>query len=166
LQLSGFFGLEFMIDESGEPILIELNPRCTQLGHFELPGRGSLAGAFSSSLRGEPLPLRDHPITQKTIALFPQALRAGELCAPYIAASYHDVPTEEPRLVRELALPSWPQRQWLSRLYHRFSRTRPNQPIAFEPPVDAGGRAICADVSRENAFGGVRAIAESYAVNR
>ncbi len=148
LQLSGFFGLDFMIDESGVPILIELNPRCTQVGHFELPGRGSLAGVFSASLRGEGPPRPDRPILRKTIALFPQALAGGALCAPYIAASYHDVPTEEPRLVRELERPSWPQRQWSSRLYHRFSPLRPSKPVAFEPPPPANdaGNAICAAV--------------------
>jgi len=141
-----------MIDESGAPILIELNPRCTQLGHFELPERGSLAGAFSASLRGEAPPRPESPIRHRTIALFPQALAGGELCTPYIAASYHDVPTEEPRLVRELELPSWPQRQWLSRLYHGFARLRPTKPLAFEPPqvIDDSGTAICAAVARAN----------------
>lgn len=165
LKLSGFFGLDFMIDESGEPILIEMNPRCTQLGHFELPEQGSLAGVFSASLRGEPPPKPDRPVRQKTIALFPQALAAGELCTPYIAASYHDVPTEEPRLVRELELPSWPQRQWTSRLYHHFSRLRPNRALAFEPPraADSPGRAIGSVVGRDPAAGAGRADTPAWA---
>ncbi|MFI4891382.1 MAG: hypothetical protein ACHQIL_12700, partial [Steroidobacterales bacterium] len=34
LQLTGFYGLDYMIDpDTGIPILLELNPRCTQLGH-------------------------------------------------------------------------------------------------------------------------------------
>jgi hypothetical protein len=158
LGLSGFFGLDFMIDESGEPMLIELNPRCTQLGHFELPEQGSLAGVFSASLQCESPPRPDRPLLHKTIALFPQALAAGELCTPYIAASYHDVPTEEPRLVRELELPSWPQRQWTSRLYHHFSALRPNKPLAFEPPriADDPSGTIGSAVGRQLAPDGVR----------
>jgi carbamoylphosphate synthase large subunit len=137
LQLSGFFGLDFMIDEAGEAHLIEMNPRCTQLGHFELPDRGSLAGVFSADLRGEALRV-DRPIQSSVIALFPQALAGGPACSPYIAQSYHDVPTEESALVDELSLPSWPQRQWTSKLYHRFFPFRPSQPLSFEKPGDLG----------------------------
>ena len=43
LQLSGFFGLDFILEaETGTPLLIELNPRCTQLGHIALPGQADL----------------------------------------------------------------------------------------------------------------------------
>ncbi len=134
LCLSGFFGLDFMIDESGAPNLIEMNPRCTQLGHFELPERGSLAGVFSAALQGKPLPRPMHPIWHKTIALFPQALAGGGVAAPYIGASFLDVPTDEAQLVRELRLPPWPMRQWPSRLYHRFLPLGPSRPVTFEPP--------------------------------
>ncbi len=137
LQLSGFFGLDFMIDAAGIAHLIELNPRCTQLGHFELPDRGSLAGVFSADLRGEALRV-DRPIQSSLIALFPQALLAGSVCAPYIAQSHHDVPTEEPALVAELSLPSWPQRQWASRLYHRVFPFRPSEPLCFEQAGELG----------------------------
>jgi len=137
LQLSGFFGLDFMIDAAGIAHLIELNPRCTQLGHFELPDRGSLAGVFSADLRGEALRV-DRPIQSSLIALFPQALLGGSVCAPYIALSHHDVPTEEPALVDELSLPSWPQRQWASRLYHRVFPFRPSEPLCFEQAGELG----------------------------
>ena len=47
LQLSGFYGLDFMIEEkTGTPYLIEMNPRCTQLGHLEFPDQCSLAGSL------------------------------------------------------------------------------------------------------------------------
>jgi hypothetical protein len=133
LQLSGFFGLDFMIDDAGIAHLIEMNPRCTQLGHFELPGRGSLAGVFSADLRGEALRI-DRPIQSSLIALFPQALAGGAACSRYIAQSYHDVPSEEPALVHELSLPSWPRRQLASRLYHRFFPFHPSTPLSFELP--------------------------------
>src|ERR1700691_6105121 len=45
LQLTGFYGLDFIIEPTMDtPYLIEMNPRCTQLGHLEFPDQGSLAG--------------------------------------------------------------------------------------------------------------------------
>jgi ATP-grasp domain len=107
LQMSGFFGLDFMIENESEiPYLIEMNPRCTQLGHLDFEGQPSLAAAFSGTLPAIP------------IALFPQALRTptntiGESC-------YLDMPSELPALVAELRLDPWPQRRWAARIYHRF----------------------------------------------
>ncbi len=133
LKLTGFYGLDFILESgTGVPYLIEMNPRCTQLGHIELPAEGSLAGAFSAALRGEPRPGSQNPLRQETIALFPQALAGGETCRPYIDASYHDLPSEEPQLMGELLLKSWPQRHWPARLYHAFNPQDRADPIVFE----------------------------------
>ena len=139
--LTGFYGLDFMIESAtGRPFLIEMNPRCTQLGHIEFADQGSLAGVYAAALRGEPRPDSRNPILQETIALFPQALGAGEACAPYIRASYHDVPLEEPRLRHELMLGTWPNRRWLGRLYHALRPMRRTEPMIFEelPQASAG----------------------------
>lgn len=133
LNLSGFYGLDFIMESAtGVPHLIEMNPRCTQLGHIEFAGQGCLAGALSAVLRGEPRPQVHNPVRDNTIALFPQALAAGEACRPHIEASYHDVPSEEPRLMNELMLESWPQRRWGARLYHAFKPLDRVDPILFE----------------------------------
>ena len=133
LQLTGFYGLDYILESgTGTPFLIELNPRCTQLGHLELEGKGSLAGCLSAALRGEPSPEAQNPVSSNIIALFPQALAAGGACRPYIDAGYHDVPSEEPRLRDELLLPPWPQRQWASRLYHAMSPLNRAGPVSFE----------------------------------
>jgi hypothetical protein len=133
LKLTGFYGLDFILESrTGIPYLIEMNPRCTQLGHIDLPRMGSLAGAFSAALRGEPRPRTQNPIRKETIALFPQALAAGEACHPYIDASYHDLPSEDPLLMAELLLKSWPQRRWVARLYHAFNPQDRADPIVFE----------------------------------
>jgi hypothetical protein len=133
LKLSGFYGLDFIIESAtGTPVLIEMNPRCTQLGHIELSGEGCLAGVFSAAMRGEPRPLVQNPIPGDKIALFPQALAAGEPCRAYIDASYHDVPSEDPQLVSELMLKSWPQRRWAARLYHAFKPLNRAAPVLFE----------------------------------
>jgi len=100
LSLSGFFGLDFMIDEAtGSAYLIEMNPRCTPPCHLRLGIGRDLIGALSAQLTGK---LLSEPvsITQNNlIAYFPQALlREGE----FLSSSYHDVPDGEPELVQEL----------------------------------------------------------------
>jgi len=141
LKLSGFYGLDFVIATANEvPYLIEMNPRCTQLGHIEFAGAGCLAGVLSAVLRGEAPPPVQNPILSDKIALFPQALAAGEACLPYIAASYHDVPSEEPGLRRALMLKSWPQRQWAARIYHSFKPLNQADPVLYED-IDSIGLA-------------------------
>jgi hypothetical protein len=132
-MLSGFYGLDFVIESgTGVPFLIEMNPRCTQLGHIEFAGQGCLAGVLAAVLRGEPPPEAHSPVLNETIALFPQALAAGERCRPYLKASFHDVPSEEPKLVDELMLKSWPQRRWAARIYHAFKPLGRPEPVLFE----------------------------------
>jgi carbamoylphosphate synthase large subunit len=139
LGLSGFYGLDFILESgSGIPYLIEMNPRCTQLGHLELAGDGCLAGVLSAVLRGEPRPPIQNPIRGNMIALFPQALAAGATCRPYIEAGYHDVPTEEPGLAAELMLNSWPRRRWAARIYHALRPPDQADPILFEGLDNAG----------------------------
>jgi hypothetical protein len=118
MSLTGFVGLDFMIDEvTGASSLIEMNPRCTQLGHLCLPRKGELVGMFYAKMSGRPAPQPEFPIEHDVISFFPQAL----LCNPRGPAthgSHLDVPWDDSRLIRELLRPPWPERQWLARLYH------------------------------------------------
>jgi hypothetical protein len=127
LQLTGFFGLDFVIEaDTGIPYLIEMNPRSTQLGHLEFSDQGSLVGAFCARWRGENPPAALNPVPADTIALFPHALNSlggGRLPD----GSFLDVPPNEPRLTAELRLNPWPQRRWVSQIYHTF---RPVKRIA------------------------------------
>ena len=133
LQLTGFYGLDFILDSVNDtPYLIEMNPRCTQLGHLEFPDQGSLAGVFSAALRNESPPAPIRPISNATIALFPQAGAVRQARSQYIDSSYYDVPWDEPQLVRELLLEPWPQRRWAARLYHRLRRVEKSEPVIFE----------------------------------
>ena len=60
LELSGFHGLDFVLEaDSGAAYLIEMNPRCTQLGHLPISGQGSLAGLLCRKL-GVPSPSTTH----------------------------------------------------------------------------------------------------------
>jgi hypothetical protein len=100
LHLSGLHGFDFMLErETGNAYLIEINARATQIGHLALgPGR-DLPAALYAAVTGNIV--RPAPkLTEKdTIALFPQEwLRNPE--SPFLRSGYHDVPWEEPDLVR------------------------------------------------------------------
>jgi carbamoylphosphate synthase large subunit len=100
LRLSGFFGLDFMIEEgTGAAYLIEMNPRCTPPSHLRLgPGR-DMVGALSAELTGKPLS-EPVSITQNNlIAYFPEALLRN---SEFLPSSYHDAPEAEPELMEEL----------------------------------------------------------------
>jgi hypothetical protein len=119
LRLTGFYGLDFMMDSASEnPYLIEMNPRCTQLGHFRFGTGPSLAGMFMANLRGESPSAGGDALPLDTVALFPQALNAQNGASRSAYQSYLDVPWDEPRLTQELKKDAWPERRWLSRLYH------------------------------------------------
>ncbi|MFZ0640465.1 MAG: ATP-grasp domain-containing protein, partial [Candidatus Acidiferrales bacterium] len=104
LELSGLHGFDFILDEqTGNAHLIEMNPRATQVGHLTLgPGR-DLPAALYAAASG--MPLRTAPkITENdTIALFPQEWIRNRASA-FLESGYHDVPWEQPELVRACVL--------------------------------------------------------------
>jgi predicted ATP-grasp superfamily ATP-dependent carboligase len=131
LKLNGFHGLDFIIERTtGAAYLIELNPRCTQLGHLRLPGQGDLAGAMSAILWDRPAQAATNCIEGSTVAFFPQAFKLNPR-SKYLRCGYHDVPWEEPALLSELLRREWPQRQWLSRIYHHFRVTPQPDEVKF-----------------------------------
>jgi len=104
LNLSGLVGLDFMLeDQTGNPYLIEINPRATQVGHLALgPGR-DLPAALYAAMTGEEVRGARKVTENKVIALFPQEWKRNP-DSPYLRSGYHDVPWEEPELVRACVL--------------------------------------------------------------
>jgi hypothetical protein len=104
LSLSGFFGLDFVIQEgTGAAYLIEMNPRCTPPSHLRLGTGRDMIGALSAQLAGKRLS-EPVAITQNNlIAYFPQALLSDN---EFLSSSYHDVPEAEPEFIQELCRPS------------------------------------------------------------
>jgi hypothetical protein len=119
LQLTGFHGLDFILDPGGTPWLIELNPRATQLCHMSVGGGCSLAGAFAAGRNGSPILRASLAPAGSRIAFFPQAWRSDPTNRLLHSAS-HDVPWEEPDLVEELMAPPWPNRGRLARLWQKL----------------------------------------------
>ena len=118
LHLSGFVGFDFVIEEpSGDSYLIEMNPRFSHLAILRLGPGCDLVGALSARLSGKSLAPTPPVTTKDTIAFFPQAWLIDPR-DPYIQTSYHDVPWEDPELVRELIKIPWARRRLLSRFYH------------------------------------------------
>ena len=135
LQLSGFHGLDFMIeDETGHAYLIELNPRCTQLGHLQIAMQGDLVGVLCGATGGGRSQQNERTIYEETIAFFPEALFSKPQC-PFLATSYVDVPWEEPRLVIELMRRDWRDRRLLARMY-RAIRPPKQRAVAFDTIAD------------------------------
>ena len=134
LQLSGFHGLDFILEqETGHAWLLELNPRCTQLGHLHVEGNEDLAGAFCRAFVGTDSAQVPAPFSEKTIAFFPQALTMN-CYSSFFQAVQLDVPWEEPRLVRELMRCDWRERRLLGRMFFAI-RPRGRTPVDFEAPT-------------------------------
>lgn len=121
LNLSGFFGLDFMIEnETGITWLIEMNPRLTRLSRLQLGKNRDQIGALYAQLSGQPA-RNIPPVTEnKMIAYFPDA---WDLKSELLESSYHDIPENEPALLEELRRP-WPMNTLRWRLGDKVQRTK------------------------------------------
>jgi hypothetical protein len=141
LRLSGFFGLDFLLENnSGQPYLLELNPRATQLGHLPLEdshGGDTLADALWRAWTGNApvLPITPTPISRR-IAFYPQALVLGSGNS-LLTSAYLDRPDGELALIRELSQTGWPERRLLYRLFHQVYSAPPDKPVVFQTTHDS-----------------------------
>jgi hypothetical protein len=121
LHLSGFFGLDFMIEDlTNQAYLIEMNPRCTPLCHLRLGKGRDMIGGLWARLSGQPIP-DTQPITENDmIAYFPQAWNSK---SELLESSFQDIPQNQPELVKEFLRP-WPERSLLFRLTTQVDRVK------------------------------------------
>jgi hypothetical protein len=119
LGLSGFFGLDFMIENATELArLIEMNPRSTPLCHLQLGEGRDMVAALWAQLSGQPLRVVPPITNNNLIAYFPQSpLVPREL----LSQCYLDVPQGQPELEEELLRP-WPDRSLIARVYASVSQ--------------------------------------------
>lgn len=100
LGLSGIHGFDFVLDmHTGNAYLIEINARNTQVGHLSLGVGRDLPGALASALTEDRVRPASKVTENDTIALFPQEWMRDP-SSPFLQSAYHDVPWEEPELVR------------------------------------------------------------------
>ena len=124
LQLSGIFGLDFMIEDGTNDLyLIEMNPRSTPLAHLQLGPGHDLIAALSAELLGPPVRQSLSVTGNPMIAYFPQAWR-WDPKSDFLNSSFCDVPWEEPELVQDLLKMPWPDRGVLARISNYFRRQR------------------------------------------
>jgi Carbamoyl-phosphate synthase L chain, ATP binding domain len=114
LNLSGLHGIDFMLEtQTGNAYLIEINPRSTQVGHLTLgPGR-DLPAALYAAISGEAVQPARKVTENDTIALFPQEW-IRDSASSFLRSGYHDVPWEEPELVRACVSSRRTQSAWYS----------------------------------------------------
>jgi hypothetical protein len=101
LGISGMCGFDFVIDEhSGAAMLIEINPRATQINHFPLGSEADLSTSLLCALEGRSVaPQSLKTLPQNDIALFPGEWKRDHK-SPYLHSAWHDVPYEEPGLLK------------------------------------------------------------------
>lgn len=108
LRLSGFCGLDFMVDDrTGEANLIEINARATQTCHLPLGSGRDLPASLIAAFYGGSERPGARVTACDTIALFPLAWQ-HDPSGDFTRGAYHDVPWEEPTLVRAGVAPQSP----------------------------------------------------------
>jgi hypothetical protein len=94
-------GFDFIIDDvSKDAMLIEINPQATQINHLHWGSGVNLPTALRRALDGQVCASASNLAPQPAeVALFPQEwLR--DPTSPYLAGAFHDVPYEEPELIK------------------------------------------------------------------
>ena len=114
MNLSGMCGFDFMIEAgTGNPYLIEINPRSTQVGHLTLGKGRDLPAALYGAVSGQPLRVAQTVTENDTIALFPHEW-ARDQHSEFLRTGYHDVPWDAPALVQACINRSKKQSVWYS----------------------------------------------------
>ncbi len=116
LGLSGLIGLDFMIEAStGYAYLIEMNPRCTPICPVPLgPGRDLAEALVAQLMKRAP---RERPAkTERDILVFFPDTWQLDPSNQLMHTGYHDVPWEQPELVRILMRPELRERYWFTRV--------------------------------------------------
>ena len=98
LGLSGFAGLDFMLDHSGKAYLLEMNMRPTQIAHLAFDSSPDLIGTLSEWLLGRKATAVPPCSPSQAIALPPEGIGCT-ISTPQFRSAYHDVPKHLPAVV-------------------------------------------------------------------
>lgn len=115
LNLSGLHGFDFVLEaETGNAYLLEVNPRATQVTHLTLGAGQDLPAALRAAVSGEAVQPAARVTEKDTITLFPHEW-ISDPHSPFLRSSYHDVPWEEPELLRACVDQARKRRAWFSK---------------------------------------------------
>jgi carbamoylphosphate synthase large subunit len=116
LGLSGMIGFDFMIEAAtGAAYLIEMNPRNTPICALRLGAGRDLAEALVAKLAARPVRERPPRTERDIVVFFPDTWREDP-ANHFLLSGYHDVPWEQPDLVRVLVRPERRERYWVLRM--------------------------------------------------
>ena len=100
-ELSGFIGFDFILDPQGNSWLIECNPRPTSIAHLGGRVGEDICLALHHQLAGLP-PLAMQQKGTLFVAHYPHETMRDP-ASPYLTAAIHDVPWDDPGLLRRLS---------------------------------------------------------------
>jgi glutathione synthase/RimK-type ligase-like ATP-grasp enzyme len=148
LGLSGFCGFDFMLDAgTGNAYLIEINPRATQVGHLQLGAGCDLPAALYAAMTGKAAQPAPQVTDNDTVALFPQEwIRDSQ--SPFLETAYHDVPWQEPDLIRHCVANRAKQSGWYARLGRKQARAQAQASTSIAMP----GKRGAANAKQSNAL--------------
>ena len=140
LGLSGFVGFDFLLDERSQtPLLLEMNPRFTKLGHVQRAGAPDLAGLLWAQWTGAPNPAvgaadlspRVYFHLEQTKDLAATELVHASRCdlSPAERAAFAALPKDNPAALSRLRRMVWRRISRLNKLRHVTSTP---QPFFFE----------------------------------
>lgn len=127
LELSGLHGFDFILEaKTGDPYLIEMNPRATQVGHLALGAGHDLPAALYAALTDQSVQPAPKLTENSTITLFPQEWLRNP-ASTLLRSGYHDVPWEEPEFILSCVQRWQKQEAWYSpqRWLQVLSKTHP-----------------------------------------
>ena len=106
-NLSGLVGLDYIRDAEGRVYLLEMNARAVPTSHLALTDDLAFALLAAAGLKATP---RGPATDRRTIALFPREwLR--DPASPWLKSAFHDVPWDDPAVVRACAATAPPAAQ-------------------------------------------------------
>jgi len=123
LGVSGLWGIDFVLHESGAAYVVEMNPRATPICHLPLGPLHNLPAALYSQLARVAPDVVPKTIEQNTIALFPGEWHR-HYASPYLRSAYHDIPWDEPALIQDCIDRPWSERGIVARLWARLRTLR------------------------------------------
>ncbi len=96
--LSGLHGIDFIRDSSGAVHLIEVNPRATQGGTLAFGKNRDLPASLAAAIAPDVTGMRK-AIESDIVVFFPREW-AKNPASPYLAMGHHDVPWDDPGVLK------------------------------------------------------------------